>query len=120
MATFTISLNNVRFFAHHGLYTEETLMGNEFEVNLQLTIEAGGEGKVDIEDTINYVAVYELLKEMFAIPEKLLESLAVKIATALKARFPALKGLQLTITKLHPPIVQFNGSVSVTYQKNYS
>ena len=32
----TIQLNNLIFHAYHGLYEEEKIIGNDFEVNLEV------------------------------------------------------------------------------------
>ena len=118
-ATFTIQLHNLHFFAEHGLYQEEKSTGNEFEVNLTMLVDAPEEMVTKIEDTINYAAVYRLTKDIFLQPTPLLETLAMKTANALKEAFHSIKSIQIQIIKLHPPIVNFSGSVSVTYSKDF-
>lgn len=118
-STFTIQLTSLRFFAAHGLYAEERQSGNEFEVNLSLTVKAPKEKVVSLEETINYAEVYRLVKERFAVRTNLLETLAVEIAEELKLQFPAIRTISVQITKLHPPIAAFTGAVSVAYNKSY-
>lgn len=119
MASFTIQLHNLRFYAYHGLYAEEKTLGGEYEVNLSLKADAPESGPVSIEDTIDYAAAYEMVKNLFTEPEELLETICVKITNALKIKFPAAREINLQITKLHPPITAFTGSVSVSYVKTY-
>lgn len=119
MARLIISLQNVRFFAHHGVFEEERILGNEFAVNLSLTVKAPKEMLTELEQTINYAEVYRIVNERFSSPTPLLETLAMQIAGALKQAFPSLKKVGIQIAKLHPPIAAFTGSVSVTYQKRY-
>ena len=119
MALFVIQLQHLRFFGHHGLYEEEALIGNEFEVNLTLETEAPDDVVVRIEDTINYAAVYVIVQQIFNQREALLETTVMKMANAIKDEFPALKKISIQLTKLHPPIASFTGSVSVTYNKEY-
>jgi 7,8-dihydroneopterin aldolase/epimerase/oxygenase len=118
-STFTIQLNSLRFFAAHGLYAEERQAGNEFEVNLSLTLKAAKVKVVSLEETINYAEVYRLVNERFAVRTNLLETLAMEIAEELKQQFPAIRKISVHITKLHPPITAFTGSVSVTYNRSY-
>ena len=118
-ASFTIQLNHLRFFAEHGMYEQERSVGNEFEVNISLEIKAPKEKIKSIEDTINYAEVYRITKELFAKRKSLLETLAMEIAEELKEQFPAIKNLSIQISKLHPPITSFTGSVGVCYQKSY-
>lgn len=117
---FTIQLNNLRFFAGHGVFAEEARAGNEFEVNLSLTLPAPETKPTSLEETINYAEVYRITKALFSIRKKLLETLAMEIAAELKQHFPAVTEISVQINKLHPPISAFAGSVSVTYQKSFT
>lgn len=118
-ASFTIQLNNLRFFAEHGMYEEERAVGNEFEVNISLEVKAPKEKIKSIEDTINYAEVYRLTKEIFSKRKTLLETLAMEIAEVLKQEFSSIKRLSIQIIKRNPPITSFTGSVSVSYNKEY-
>ncbi len=118
-ATFTVQLHRLRFAAPHGVYAEEAAAGNDFEVNLSLTVKAPAGTNVCLDDTINYAAVYEIIKNVFSCRTDLLETLAMEMAGSLKERFPRLRKVSVQIIKLHPPITAFAGSVSVTYQTKF-
>lgn len=116
---FTIELKEVLFFAHHGLYEEERLVGNEFVVNLSATYEP--EGKISkIKDTINYAELFEIVRTEMMQPRDLLESLAIAIAEKIEQRFPLAKEISIRIEKKNPSITNFSGSVSVIYKKGTS
>jgi dihydroneopterin aldolase len=117
-ATMTIELKALHFCANHGWHDEEALIGNEFEVTVLATFSAR-EHIVTIDDTVDYTMIYELVKKIFSQREKLLETVAQNIATAVKTHFPTIRHLQITITKLTPPIVSFIGTVGITYTKKY-
>ena len=57
-----IELKNMRFFAHHGVFSQETVVGNEFMVNLHIEADLPKHVNDNIEHTINYASVYELVK----------------------------------------------------------
>jgi 7,8-dihydroneopterin aldolase/epimerase/oxygenase len=118
-STFVIQLHHLRFAAAHGVFEEEARVGNEFEVNISLTVTAPEKIVMSIEDTINYAEVYRIVKELFAERKALLETLAMEIAEELKQQFPTLRKASVQISKLHPPITAFIGSVSVTYTKDF-
>ncbi|MGB3006274.1 MAG: dihydroneopterin aldolase [Chitinophagaceae bacterium] len=118
-ATLTIKLNNLRFFAYHGLYGEELKIGNEFEVNVTATILTEKSVINDIEETVNYSVVYEIIKLRMKQPTRLLETLAMEIADAIHNSFPQLTKIDLAIKKLLPPIEQFIGNVEVTFCKEF-
>ncbi|HET7897677.1 MAG TPA: dihydroneopterin aldolase, partial [Flavisolibacter sp.] len=63
-ATFTIQLNKLRFSSGHGVFAEEAITGNEFEINLSLEVEAPEKTVTSLEETINYAEVYRITKEL--------------------------------------------------------
>jgi len=69
---YSIQLNNLRFYAYHGVHDEEKQVGTEFEANIFIEFDSK-EPIIHLDQTINYVTVYELAKELFAQPVKLLE-----------------------------------------------
>ncbi|GIL53851.1 hypothetical protein Vafri_9484 [Volvox africanus] len=55
-----IHINNMRFHGRHGVLPEETRLGQNFLVDIKLEVDATRAGASDaLEDTVNYVAVYE-------------------------------------------------------------
>ena len=116
--TLTIELKGLRFFANHGWFEEEAVLGNEFEVNFLGTFQAR-ENITSIEDTVDYSKVYELIQSTFAEREKLLETVAQKIAKRIKATFSEIESIRLTITKRKPLIPGFIGTVGITYAKYF-
>lgn len=116
-AVMTIQLNRLRFFAKHGLYAEEMKTGNEYEVNLSVDHIHTEDIITDISSTVNYVKLYELVKARMQQPTALLETVAMEITEAIFVAFPTVKKTEISITKLHPPIVGFTGNVGVKYCK---
>lgn len=116
---FTIALEGLLFHAPHGVYAGEAATGNTFEVDLRLQVD-GSVPVTGIEQTVNYVEAYALLRNLFAQRQALLETLCQQVAEALEARFPSLRRLEVSIRKLTPAIDQFQGSVRVALCKEYN
>ena len=76
---FTIHLNNLKFFAMHGLHAEEKVLGNEFEVNAVISFEEKGTITA-MHQTIDYVKVYAIIKQRMDMPTALLETVAQDLA----------------------------------------
>ena len=75
-----IFLDRMRFFAHHGVGRQETLVGNEFVVSLRLKVDIGHAMQTDdVTDTVSYAEVYEAVKKEMEIPSKLLEHVGGRI-----------------------------------------
>jgi 7,8-dihydroneopterin aldolase/epimerase/oxygenase len=113
---FTIQLNKLKFFAHHGVHDEEGIIGTEFEVSVYVNFNAP-EKVIALIDTINYVSVFNIVKNRFAIPERLLETLAQNIVEDIYAMDNRITTINILIEKINPPIINFEGSVGVTYSK---
>ena len=115
----TIELHQLRFFSFHGLYAEEKKTGNEFEVNLTVSYMPPPGLITGIEETVNYTKLSELVKEEMQKPRDLLETLVMEITGLIHSSFPQVKKVEIAVTKLHPPITQFTGTVGVRYQKEF-
>ena len=115
----TVELKQLRFFAHHGLYPEEKKTGNEFEVNLSVFYLPNQGTITDISETINYALLYELVKNEMSRPTGLLETITMNIAAKIRTGFPQAKRISISISKIHPPIPNFTGSVRVSFDKEY-
>lgn len=100
-----IHLENILFFAHHGVTTQETIVGNEFYINLRLKVDFAHAITTDaVEDTVSYADVYTLLKEEMGIPSKLLEHVCGRIAKRLFRDFPAIEEVEIKLSKRNPPM----------------
>ena len=116
---FTIELKGLRFFAEHGMYHEEMLVGNEFEVDVLIGCKSPKKKITSIEQTVNYVEVYRILQEEFAQRRFLLETLAMDIADKIETQFNEIEKISICIRKMNPPITNFSGSVAVSYSKTF-
>ncbi len=105
-----ISLENMRFRAHHGLYEEERLIGNDFildvyiDTNIQLATVIMEHNVEKVTNTVNYELVYEICRIEMGKPQKLLETVVEEIGYRLKRHFPNMLLLQIKLSKLNPPI----------------
>ncbi len=100
-----IFLRNVRFRAFHGVLPQEGIVGNDYLVNLVLDYDFSSAMKTDdLQGTLNYAEVYQKVREEMAVPSKLLEHVAGRIAHRLFSDFPEIQKLQLSITKVNPPM----------------
>lgn len=114
----TISLENVKIFANHGIYKEEQQTGGAFEVHLEVIFEEK-KGILNIDDTINYVSLYEILKNRMKVDTPLLESVGMHIVEDIKLKFPQIAKCTIKICKLSPPVTNFHGKLCVAIQKQY-
>lgn len=114
----TIKISGMRFYANHGCFVEEQKIGTHFEVDLVYDCNTQSAQISDnIDETVDYLAVYQVVKSEMAIPSHLLEHVADRIGSALLNSFPAIDKLSVTVYKLNPPLGGQIASVSVTVDK---
>ena len=100
-----ILLEGMEFFAYHGHYKEEQIIGTKFVVDLEMVFETGlAEYSDHLSDTINYQEVYHVVKKEMEINAHLLESVARRILDAVMRSFPEVKSVQVKISKVNPPL----------------
>ncbi|MBN2543497.1 dihydroneopterin aldolase [bacterium] len=97
-------MNNMRFYAYHGVSAAEKEIGKHFDVNVEIWADTSKPASTDrLEDTINYEEVYNII-EHFVTTNKfhLVETLTEKLADLLMEKF-GVKGLKLQVKKNTPP-----------------
>ncbi|MCX6271802.1 MAG: dihydroneopterin aldolase [Bacteroidetes bacterium] len=110
----TISLENMEFFAYHGCFAEEQVIGTRFEVTLQIEADTqDAEIDDDLHKTVNYQSVYQVVKKEMEIKSRLLENVALRILTSVCEEFPMVTWGKVKVTKMNPPVGGKMGSVSV-------
>lgn len=116
---FNICLSNLRFYAYIGLLEHEQRIGNNFTVNVELTIDASPFREEDLSSSISYADVYEVVKEEMEKKRKLLESVALSISDTIKARWDVVLKSSVSITKEFVPVHGFNGQGTVELVCDY-
>ena len=100
-----IFLDNVRFFAYHGVGEQEREVGNEFIISLRLKVDITLAAETDnVAHTVSYADVYESVKAEMEIPSALLEHVCGRIVKRLFRTFPAIGDIELELSKRNPPM----------------
>lgn len=100
-----ILLKDVRFHAYHGVLTQERLTGNDYVVNLRIRYDVSDALlSDDVNDTLNYAEVYELVSQEMSVPSALIERVAGRIGERLYRHFPTIQDVELKIMKENPPM----------------
>jgi len=113
-----ILLQNFKCIARHGVYAEEQITGAEFEVNLEVSFEEKGIIE-KLDQSISYSHLQEIVKNAMLVPNHLLETVCQQITTQIKAGYPFVAEISITLCKLAPPIANFQGHVGVNYVKKF-
>src|SRR5688572_7827400 len=116
----TIELHNIRLHAFHGIYEGEKKTGSPYEVSVKVIYDEGRSQFDNLENTINYVEVFAILKQRMQVPLPLLEQVALGIVGEIKQRWPFAVDIMVSVYKLEPPIENFQGKLGVTIHKQFN
>lgn len=101
----TITLDSLRFYAYHGAEPQEAIVGAWYTVSIAIKTDATlAVQSDDLNGTINYAKVTEIIKKQMGIRSALLEHVAGRIANSLLTEFPAINSLTVKVCKQNPPI----------------
>mgnify|MGYP000888334957 FL=1 len=111
----TIEIEGMEFYAYHGCFEEEKIIGTSFMVDLHFHVDTEEAEKTDnLHKTVNYLEVYQLVKKEMQISSNLLEHISRRILIAVQKGFPQVDWAEVKIQKLNPPLGGKMKSVSVT------
>lgn len=113
-----IEIEGMHFYAFHGHFETERMVGNEFRVDVSLETNCTPASLSDnLNDALNYQEVYHLIRDEMQIPSHLLEHVAGRILDSLFARFQTLRKARVKVSKLNPPMGGQIDQVSVTLSR---
>ena len=108
----------MEFYAFHGHYREEQIVGNRFIVDLNIETDMTVAAKSDnLKDAVNYQKAYQIVKIQMDRRSYLLENIAGRILDALYAELEGIKKARVKVSKINPPMGGKIGSVSVVMEK---
>ena len=108
----------MEFYAFHGHYREEQIVGNHFLVDVAIDTDTGKAGMSDeLQDTLNYQKVYLIVKKEMETTSRLLEHIATRILDALYNEMKGINKATVKVSKMNPVMGGKIGRVSVEITK---
>lgn len=116
-----ISIKNLVIFANHGVFPEETALGQKFLVSADLYVETRKAGLSDnLDDSVNYGAVSHFIKGLMEKNTyKLIESVVEHMAEAILLEYPLVKRVDLELQKPWAPIGLPLDTVSLSISRQW-
>lgn len=115
---YRIVLKSMEFHAFHGCYELERKVGNRFSVDVEITTELGEVAAEDaVEKAVNYLSVYEAIRQQMSVTQRTIERVAMNIIDAIHSGFPQVRHVKCSVSKLAPPLGGKVERVSVVLEK---
>lgn len=100
-----IELEGMEFKAYHGCLEQEKVRGNSFTVDFRGELDLSAAAESDnLNDTLNYADIYEIVSYEMSIPSELLENVAGRIVKAIEQSYPQLLRFSVRVSKKRPPV----------------
>lgn len=116
-----ISLEGMKFYAYHGYYPEERIIGGEYLVDVHISTNTRQAAVEDeLAATINYETVYLIVEAEMRKSSKLLEQVILRIILGLKYQFSNMSDLEVKVTKLNPPMEGEVASSSLSEAESFA
>ena len=104
-----ITVSGIQLYAYHGCMQEEARVGSNYIVDVILEADLSVASASDeLQHTVDYVSVNRIITEQMAIRSKLLEHVVKRIIDQLSFHHPEIVSMEVSVSKLNPPI---NGNV---------
>ncbi len=114
-----IEIENMEFYAYHGHYEEERIVGNRFLLNIKIETNTEKAELSDcIDDALNYQTVYSIIRKEMKQKSHLLENIAKRILDAIYSQFDEkIISSEIKVSKINPPMGGQIGQVSVSLKR---
>ena len=113
-----IEIEGMRFYAFHGHFESEQIVGNEFLVNLKIETDCSKAALSDnLDDALNYQSAYEIVKIEMETTSHLLENVAKRILDSLYQHLNSISKAEVKISKMNPPMGGEIEKVSITLSR---
>ena len=100
-----IELEGMEFKAYHGCLEQEKVRGNSFTVDFRGEMDLFEAAETDnLNDTVNYGEIYDIVAEEMSIPSELLENVAGRIVKAIEVCYPQFVSFSIRVSKKRPPV----------------
>lgn len=113
-----IEIEGMEFYAFHGHYDVEQLVGNRFLVDVRIETDCSEAALSDnLSDALNYQQLYLVIQEEMKIVSNLLEHLCNRIIQTIKREFPMVQKVYVKVSKMNPPMGGQIDRVSVSMSR---
>jgi 7,8-dihydroneopterin aldolase/epimerase/oxygenase len=100
-----IEIEGMEFYAYHGHFKEEQVVGNKFLVNISIEADCQKAAESDnLADALDYQKVYLLIKSEMEENSCLLEHICNRILERLYREFTVIEKATVKVSKLNPPM----------------
>ncbi|WEK68214.1 MAG: dihydroneopterin aldolase [Candidatus Chryseobacterium colombiense] len=115
-----IFLEDLKIYAYHGVLPEENIIGTYYILNVELHTDLWKAAESDdLNDTISYADINQIIHDEMKIKSKLLEHVAGRIISRIHNEFQQINYIKLKITKTAPPMQGEMRGASIELEQSF-
>lgn len=111
---YTVFLEGIEFYGFHGVPDEERIVGHRYIVHVEAEVDGQAHETDEVSDTVDYG---EIAAKVLGVGKgasvRTVERLAKRIGEELLENFPAVRSVEVTVTKPLPPMPHVVDSAGV-------
>jgi dihydroneopterin aldolase len=113
-----ICIEDMEFYAFHGHFKEEQIVGSKFLIDLEIETDLEPAGLSDkLEDAADYTIACRVVRQEMEKKSKVLENIAKRILDSIYLNMKNIKKATVRVKKMNPPVGVKVGSVSVVMSR---
>ncbi|MGM0667715.1 MAG: dihydroneopterin aldolase [Bacteroidota bacterium] len=113
-----IEIEKMEFYAFHGHFKEEQIVGNKFQIDLTIEADLDRASETDrLEDTLDYQVAFRLVKKEMDKNSNLLEHIGKRILDSIYSNLDGVLKATVRIRKMNPPMGGHINSVAVVMSR---
>ena len=115
-----IFLEDIKIYAFHGVLAEENIIGTNYIVNAEIHTDLWEAAESDdLNDTVSYADINEIIHDEMKIQSKLLEHVGGRIISKINKKFNQISYIKLRIMKTNPPMKGEMKGASIELEKSF-
>ena len=100
-----IRIHEIKVHTNHGCMEEEAKIGSDYIINAEVKTSLNNSAITDdLNDTVDYVAIYTIVFEEMKIRAKLLETVVQRIIDRVLEEHKTVEEVTIEVQKLNPPV----------------
>lgn len=114
-----IMVSGMLFYGYHGVFPEETKLGQRFKVDIEVETPLKEAGTTDdLTKSVHYGELYQICREVVeGKPFKLVEAVAESLAKTILERYVTIDAVTVKVIKPDPPIPGYYDSVAIVVRR---
>ena len=115
-----IAVEGMQFYAHHGYYKEEQIIGGQYMVDVYLDVDFSAAAAHDnLNETVNYEGVYRIVKDVMLEKSSLIEHVGQRIIEKIHEEIKNISSLKVRVSKMNPPLKGTVRRVFIEIEKDF-